>query len=97
MQVAGKNIARKLAVDLDGRVFAEVRNALYSFDNGDLTTELIRNSYYSFKVQAVPQMTTRLGAKLRNKNNQEVMTNMALVVDSYAASDISQFIISKEY
>ena len=40
-------------------------------------------------------MTTRMGAKLRNKNNQEVMTNMALVVDAYAASDVSQFIISK--
>lgn len=95
MQVAGKNIARKLAVDLDGRVFAEVRNALYSFDNGDLTTGTSSGTAITLSSTTVPQMTTRLGAKLRNKNNQEVMTNMALVVDSYAASDISQFIISK--
>ena len=38
MQFAGKEIARKLAIDLDGRVFGEIVNASFSFDNGDLTT-----------------------------------------------------------
>jgi hypothetical protein len=95
MQFAGKEIARKLAIDLDGRVFAEVPNASYAFDTGDLTTGVSTGVPITLGSTTVPQMTTRLGAKLRNKNNQEVMTNMALVVDSYAASDISQFIISK--
>jgi len=95
MQYAGKNVARKLMTDLDGRCFAEVLNALYSFDNGDLTTGTSSGTPITLSSTTVPQMTTRLGAKLRNKNNIEVMTNMALVVDSYAASDISQFIISK--
>ena len=95
MQFAGKEIARKLAIDLDGRCFGEIRNASYSFDNGDLTTGTSSGTAITLSSTTVPQMTTRLGAKLRNKNNQEVMTNMALVVDSYAASDISQFIISK--
>ncbi len=95
MQFAGKELARKLAIDLDGRCFGEVVNALYSFDNGDLTTGTSTGTPITLSSTTVPQMTTRLGAKLRNKNNQEVMTNMALVVDSYAASDISQFIISK--
>lgn len=95
MQFAGKEIARKLAIDLDGRCFGEVVNAGFSFDNGDLTTSTSSGTPITLSSTTVPQMTTRLGAKLRNKNNQEVMTNMALVVDSYAASDISQFIISK--
>lgn len=95
MQTAGKEIARKLTIDLDGRFFAEVPNALYAFDTGDLTTGTSNGTPITLSSTTVPQMTTRLGAKLRNKNNQEVMTNMVLVVDSYAASDISQFIISK--
>lgn len=95
MQYAGKNVARKLMTDLDGRCFAEVLNASYAFDNGDLTTGTSSGTPITLNSTTVPQMTTRLGAKLRNKNNIEVMTNMALVVDSYAASDISQFIISK--
>jgi len=95
MEFAGKNVARKLAIDLDGRCFAEILNASFSFDNGDLTTGVSSGTAITLSSTTVPQMTTRLGAKLRNKNNQEVMTNMALVVDSYAASDISQFIISK--
>ena len=94
-EVIGKQVGHKVALDLDGRCFAEVRNALFSFDNGDLTTGTSTGTAITLNSTTVPQMTTRLGAKLRNKNNQEVMTNMALVVDSYAASDISQFIISK--
>ena len=94
-EVIGKQVGHKVALDLDGRCFAEIRNALYSFDNGDLTTGTSTGTAITLNSTTVPQMTTRLGAKLRNKNNQEVMTNMALVVDSYAASDVSQFIISK--
>lgn len=94
-EVIGKQVGIKVAIDLDGRCFAEVVNALYSFDEGDLTTGTSSGVPITLSSTTVPQMTTRMGAKLRNKNNQEVMTNMALVVDSYAASDISQFIISK--
>jgi hypothetical protein len=94
-EVIGKQVGIKVAIDLDGRCFGEIRNASYSFDNGDLTTGTSSGTAITLSSTTVPQMTTRLGAKLRNKNNQEVMTNMALVVDSYAASDISQFIISK--
>lgn len=94
-EFAGKQIARKVALDLDGRCFAEIRNASYSFDTGDLTTGTSNGTAITLSATTVPQMTTRLGAKLRNKNNQDPMTNMALVVDAYAASDISQFIISK--
>ena len=95
MQFAGKELARKLALDLDGRCFGEILNATYAFDNGDLTTGTSTGTAITLSSTTVPQLVARLGAKLRNKNNVEVMTNMALVVDSYAASDIDQYLLSK--
>lgn len=95
MQTAGKEIARKVALDLDGRLFAEVPNALYAFDNGDLTTGASTGTPITLSSTTVPQMVSRMSAKLRNKNNQEIMTNMVLVVDSYAASDITQYLLGK--
>lgn len=94
-QVIGKEIGRKVALDLDGRCFAEVTNALYNFDNGDLTTGTSTGTAITLSATTVPQMVSRMGAKLRNKNNQEIMTNMVLVVDSYAASDITQYLLGK--
>jgi len=41
-------------------------------------------------------MTTRMAAKLRAKENQEVSMNMALVVDSYAAAEIEQYLMGKD-
>ena len=95
MQTAGKEIAKKLATDLDGRCFAEVLNALYSFDSGDLTTGASSGTPITLSSTTVPQMTTRMSAKLSNKNNIDIEGDMVLVVDGYAASDIDQFLISK--
>lgn len=94
-QVIGKEVGRKVALDLDGRCFAEVRNALYSFDNGDLTTGTSSGTPITLNSTTVPQLVSRMGAKLRSKNNQDIMTNMVLVVDSYAASDITQYLLGK--
>lgn len=91
----GAEIAIKVALDLDARCFAEVRNALYDFDNGDLTTLVSTGTPITLNSTTVPQMVTRMPAKLRARNNQMINTNMALVVDSYAASDISQFLLGK--
>lgn len=94
-QEIGKQIAHKIALDLDGRCFAEVTNALYNFDTGDLTTGTSNGTAITLNSTTVPQLVSRMGAKLRNKNNQEVATNMVLVVDSYAASDITQYLLGK--
>jgi len=40
-------------------------------------------------------MVSRMPAKLRYRNQQEVSTNMCLVVDSYAASDVVQYLLGK--
>lgn len=91
----GKRVAQKVSLDLDGRCFAEVRNASFTFDNGDLTTGSSTGVPITLSATTVPQLVSRLGAKLRNRNNQEVMTNMALVIDSYGASDITQYLLGK--
>jgi hypothetical protein len=95
-EVIGGQIALKVAIDLDGRCFAEVLNAESKFDNGDLTTTTSSGVAFSLTSTTVPQMVTRMAAKLRRVQNQEVMTNMALVVDSYAAADIEQYLLGKD-
>lgn len=94
-EVIGGQIAIKVAGDLDGRVFGQVLNADYDFDNGDLTTGASSGTSIALTSTTVPQMVTRMPAKLRAKNNQEIMTNMVFVVDSYAAADIAQYLLGK--
>lgn len=95
-EVIGGQIALKVAIDLDGRCFAEVLNAANDFDNGDLTTTASTGTSFALNSTTVPQMVTRMAAKLRRAANQEVLTNMALVVDSYAAADIEQYLLGKD-
>jgi hypothetical protein len=94
-EVIGAKVAYKVSEWLDGRVFEEVDNALYAFDAGDLTTLTSSGTAITLDSTTVPQMVSRMPAKLRYRNQQEVSTNMALVVDSYAASDITQYLMGK--
>lgn len=91
----GAEIAMKVAISLDAIVFGEVLNALYNFDNGDLTTTSSTGVGITLNSTTVPQLVSRMGAKLKFKNNQLVTSNMCLVVDSYAASDITQYLLGK--
>lgn len=94
--VIGGQIGLKVAIDLDARSFAEVQNALFDFDTGDLTTLASNGTPITLSSTTVPQMTTRMAAKLRAKNNQMVTSNMCFVVDAYAASDIEQYLMGKD-
>lgn len=94
-EVIGAKVAYKVAEWLDGRVFEEVDNALYAFDDGDLTTLSSSGTAITLSSTTVPQMVSRMPAKLRYRNQQEVTTNMVLVVDSYAGSDIVQYLMGK--
>lgn len=94
-EVIGGQIGLKVAIDLDARCFYEVLSALYDFDNGDLAGLSSTGTGITLSSTTVPQMVTRMPAKLRRVNNQEIMTNMALVVDSYAAADIAQYLLGK--
>jgi hypothetical protein len=95
-EVIGGKIAHKVAQDLDHRCFREVENAANTFDNGDLTTLSSTGTAITLSGTTVPQMVTRMSAKLRYAAQQEEQSNMALVVDSYAASDIEQYLMGKD-
>lgn len=94
--VIGAKIAHKLSQHLDGKVFAEVENAAFDFDNGDLSGALTSTGTgITLNSTTVPQMVSRMPAKLMNKNNVDATTNMVLVVDAIAASDITQYLLGK--
>jgi len=95
-EVIGGKIAHKVSQNLDYKLFSEVSNAANTFDNGDLTTLSSTGTPITPSSTTVPQMTTRMAAKLRYAENQEVSTNMAFVVDSYLASDIEQYLMGKD-
>lgn len=91
----GAQVGLKVAISFDAQFFAQVRNALYDFDNGDLTTTASSGTPITLSSTTVPQMVARMGAKLKRKNNQLVTTNMCLVVDAYGASDVTQYLLGK--
>lgn len=89
----GGKIAHKVAQDLDARILAEVQNADQTFDTGDLTTLVSTGVPITLSSTTVPQMTTRMPAKLRS--NDQVLTNLVWALDSYAASDVEQYLMGK--
>ena len=95
-EVIGGRIAHKVAQSLDARCFAEIGNAANTFDSGDLTTQASTGVPITLDATTVPQMTTRMSAKLQYKENQNTTTNMAFVVDAYSAADIEQYLLSKD-
>lgn len=94
-EVIGGQIAIKVAADFDARIFAEVVNAAQTFDNGDLTTTASTGTPITLSVTTVPQMVTRMPAKLRAVNL--TLTDTAFVVDAYAASDVEQYLLGKQF
>ena len=92
--VIGGKVAHKVATYVDADAFSEVVNAFTTFDTGDLTTGASTGVPIALSATTVPQMFTRMPAKLR-ANNQTLM-NLAFVSDSYAVSDIEQYLLSKE-
>jgi hypothetical protein len=94
-EVIGSQVAIKVATDLDARVLAEVLNAALAFDNGDLTTGTSDGTGITLSSTTVPQMVSRMPAKLQANN--QVLSNMALVVDPYIASDFAQYLLGKQF
>lgn len=95
-EVIGGKIAHKVAQKLDYKCFSEVPNAANNFDDGDLTTLSSTGTAITLSSTTVPQMVTRMSAKLRYAAQQEEQSNMAFVVDSYAAADIEQYLLGKD-
>lgn len=94
-QNIGGQVAIKVASDLDARIFYEVKNAYQTFDTGDLTTLVSTGVPITLSTTTTPQMAKRMPAKLRRGANQ-VLSNMAFVGDSFALSDIEQYLMGKD-
>lgn len=91
----GGKVGHLVSQDFDARFFAEVLNAEQTFDTGDLTTLVSSGTPITLSSTTVPQMVTRMPAKLARANNQNTITNMALVIDAYGASDMAQYLLGK--
>lgn len=90
----GAQVALKVAANFDAMVFAQVLNAAYDFDNGDLTTLSSTGTPITWDATNIPLVITRGPAKLRYRNNQTLM-NMAMVIDSYRAAGLEQYLLGK--
>jgi len=95
-EVLGAKIAHLVAMNLDGKILYETINAAQTFDDGDLVTLSSTGTPLKTNSTTIPQIVTRMPAKLKRKENQ-VLTNMALVVDAYVASDIEQYLLGKQF
>jgi hypothetical protein len=91
--VVGAKIAHKLAEYIDADILGETLNAYADFDNGDLTTTVSTGTGITLSSTTVPQLVSRAPAKLRSNN--QTLTNLCFVVDSYAASDLTQYLLGK--
>lgn len=93
----GMQLATKVAIYVDADVLFETTNALYDFDNGDLTTGASTGTPITLNSTTVPNMVMRLPAKLRAKNNQVINagSNLAFVIDSYGIADMFQYLLGK--
>lgn len=92
--VIGGQTAIKLATYVDADVLYETTNASQTFDTGDLTTLASTGTPITINATTTPQMATRMPAKLRSDN--QMLQNMAFVVDSYGIGDIFQYLLGKD-
>jgi hypothetical protein len=92
-ETIGAEVAKKLSRYIDADVFAQVKNALQTFDTGDLTTMTSNGTAIVLSTTNIPQLLAQGRAKLR-KANQD-LTSLALVLDSYGGSVIEQYVMSK--
>lgn len=92
-EVIGAQVAIKVAIDFDARVFAEVLNAAYTFDTGDLTTLSSTGVPFAENSTTVPQMVAMMPAKLRRFN--QTLTNLCFVTDSFGAGQMTQYLLGK--
>lgn len=91
--VIGTQTAIKLATYVDADVLYETVNAFAAFDTGDLTTGSSNGTPIALSSTTVPQMVSRLPAKLR-RNNQ-LLQNLALVADATTIADMFQYLLGK--
>ncbi len=91
--VIGTQVAIKLATYVDADVLYETVNAFGTFDTGDLTTMSSNGTPIALTSTTVPQMVSRMPAKLRNNN--QLLQNLCFVADSFTIADMFQYLLGK--
>lgn len=91
--VIGAKVAHKLAEHIDADILGETVNAFSTFDTGDLTTTTSNGTPITLSSTTVPQLVSRAPAKLRSNN--QTLTNLCFVVDSYAAATMTEYLLGK--
>lgn len=89
----GAKVAMKTAIFVDATILAEAQNAFADFDTGDLTTIAATGTPITLSSTTVPQMVSRMPAKL--KRNNIVLQNLVFVTDGYGAADVIQYLLGK--
>lgn len=96
----GTKMAKKMAIHVDARVFNQIKNAANTFDTGDLTTLASTGVPIDLRASSfanIPTLSARAKAKLRFAENQDLsFGTFSMVVDSYALSDIEEYIMGKQ-
>lgn len=91
--VIGAKVAWKTATYVDADILFGTLSAFAKFDNGDLTTGASTGAGITLSTTTVPQMVSRMPAKL--KANNQVLQNLVFVIDAYGASDVIQYLLGK--
>ena len=91
--VLGAKVAHKLAEFIDADILGETVNAFSTFDTGDLTATTSSGVAITLSSTTVPQLVSRAPAKLRANN--QTLTNLCFVVDSYAAASMTEYLLGK--
>lgn len=91
--IIGAKVAHKLAEFIDADILGETVNAFSTFDTGDLTTTASNGTPITLSSTTVPQLVSRAPAKLRANN--QTLTNLCFVVDSYAAASMTEYLLGK--
>lgn len=91
--VIGAKVAHKLAEHIDSDILGETVNAFSTFDTGDLTTTTSNGTSIALSATTVPQLVSRAPAKLRANN--QTLTNLCFVIDSYAAATMTEYLLGK--
>lgn len=93
-ETIGAEVGKKVARYVDADILYETKNALYTFDTGDLTTMSSNGTPIVLSTTNLPQVPAQGRAKLR-RNNQD-LTNLVWVLDGYACSIVEQFLVGKQ-
>lgn len=93
-ETIGAAVGEKVSRYVDADILAETKNALNTFDTGDLTTLASNGTPIVLTTTNLPQVPAQGRAKLRRANQD--LSNLVWVLDGYGCSIVEQYLIGKQ-